>query len=101
MTVEATETAENRFFEPWTPKIGQRVRVRLSGECQFWGHRHVFREDGAIATVERIVPLDRNHGHGYEVLFDKPWPCDPNDSDTQLIGSPYAAIELEPVDDPS
>lgn len=88
----------SEYWEPWQPTLGDRVRVQLNQECEFWAHKPESWDDGGIGIVTRIVPLDRNAGHGYEVTFEKPWPFDPADPDHQVVSSPYAAAELEPID---
>ncbi len=75
-------------WEPWTPQVGQRVRIKLSTECpQFFGNDF----DGAIGTVvdavtnEYLISHGYTHGHRFEVGID---------------GGPkriYAAAELEPA----
>ena len=98
-----------QFWEPVTFKVGNRVRVRLSGECQLEhqqdgpAHRrghidrgHAPEEDGAIGTVlaYRDSPSTdwvAAQGHCIRVEFD----------DLVVIkghpysGSYYAAAELE------
>ncbi len=98
----------------WTPKVGDRVRVRLSPECQFRYLRaardnkpisvnvgHAPEEDGATGTVIDLA----SHGlgwarpkasHPFTVDFDTRITL----SDCYLIGSSYAASELEPLDSP-
>lgn len=96
-------------WEPWQPKVGQRVRVRLSAECNMeyspetrgvrvskhpvFGHPDVL--DGMVGKVIS-VGLYSNH-HPYSVHFmdryewlDELWCC-----------HSFAAIELEPVEWPS
>jgi hypothetical protein len=99
------------FWEPWTPKIGDRVRVRLSVECDAQFRRsarggdlsnmrphaprgHYFaKEDGEVGHVEGILGEGqlREHrpvrGHRFAVRYE---------SDPTKIGG-YAAIELEPL----
>lgn len=106
-------TDEQRFYEPWAPAVGQRVRVRLSGECQapvqpdtnFYrvitkGHHELI--DGV--TGEVCVHPDLNgsgdlyaeHGHFYDVRFDHgiKIPGTP----FVMVGDTFAAIELEPAE---
>lgn len=99
------------FYEPWQPKVGDRVRVRLSGECQavcIYYRRagaplHKNIPDGRIGTVVEGHPMiDANDarlhardGHTYPVEFDDavlaPYGF--------IVGSHFAATELEPLDD--
>ena len=84
------------FWQPWTPQPGQRVRVRLSGECRLhdgplaW----VRSADGMVGTViERREggPFCKQFpGHVWAVLYDRAidW----------CTGATYAAAELEPDD---
>ena len=39
-----------RFYEPWQPKVGDRVRIHISPECRFPEIPHSVI-DGAIGTV--------------------------------------------------
>lgn len=93
------------IWEPWTPQIGQRVRVSLSAECQFrytTGITHHPVMDGAIGVVrEGVGHRCEGHdaGHAYAVWFE------PVLIETSSEGFPlrwvahcFAAIELEPVD---
>lgn len=87
-------------WEPWTPQIGQRVRVRSRPEC-YYCREYGEEEAGLAGTVFAIRP-----------------PCEPNDEqrgraepgayahrfwvklDVQVDGcnfAHFAAIELEPV----
>jgi hypothetical protein len=85
---------EQRFWEPWTPEVGRRVRVRISPECE----RHAKAFDrwfvptvqGWFGTVTELpggrLPNDPR-GHVYWVDFGsrRPW------------GGYFAAVELEPL----
>ena len=49
----------NASWEPWTPQVGDRVRVRLSGECPYCFEGGEFDsgeeiQDGDAVTVSRI-----------------------------------------------
>lgn len=81
------------WWEPWTPTVGQRVRIRLSEECDQVGHSR--QEDGVVSTIVEIDPSGGGVGHPYAVTFDPPI------VDGQIPGyvNWFAAIELEPVDD--
>ena len=88
-------------WEPWTPRVGDRVRVRLSGECKGsdWatgcGISHAWLCDGETAVVVNVIPLV---SHGIEVRMDRM-------ADWKLDGylyrafAAYAAAELEPLSD--
>lgn len=93
------------FWEPWRPKVGDRVRVRLSGEChQFHDndtpgyidgkkslYGHHASVNGAIATVEYIRTEGESWaGHQCGIYYD--------DEVFGLKGSCYAAAELEPLE---
>ena len=93
------------FWEPWTPQVGQRVRVRISAECnieyppdadavRFSGHA-VFGHPSVLdGMVGKVISGFYSHHHPYNVHFsdryewlDKLWCC-----------HSFAAIELEPVE---
>jgi hypothetical protein len=100
--------------EAWTPKVGDRVRVRLNGECQVLmqqfdqdnGYKPIPVDPGGHFTAEdgrtgRIVPIDpRIHvevepeAHPYVVKFDRPIPMG---NGLYCFASPFAACELEPA----
>ena len=81
----ATGTPTAVRWEPWTPEIGQRVRIRLSAECPRLraepGHKetrtawHSHSEDGMTGRVVAPTPgvwmprMDID-GHPYLVDFD-------------------------------
>lgn len=94
-----------QYWEPWTPEVGQRVRVRLSGECQFAeqnGGAHTvyiepFSEDGVIGrAVPAVWPTALEAGHAYFVAFE-----DGQGAASSGRGGWYAAMELEPIGEPS
>ena len=103
---ESTKSRE--FFEPWHPEVGQRVRVRLSGECRApleplsgglrvgATYRHPQEFDGLSGTViETRDKFYENSGHQYHVQLD---------THVWVNGEPFwldhfAAIELEPIDE--
>jgi hypothetical protein len=103
----------DRPIEPWRPKVGDRVRVRLNGECRVtftaYGANdliprysrhdgHHIAEDGQHGTVQLWPsPIASCASHPYFVRFDSPIPMD--DSDGRLHGSIYAACELEALTD--
>lgn len=118
---------ESIYWEPWQPQPGQRVRIRLSGECQaqfisgysdlavlgasfqrnFKDSGHVPEEDGAEGTVvtsgvlgrlrEVVSVPDTRSSHPYVVQFE-PWLPTPSVGGT-LRAAAYAACELEPIDE--
>jgi hypothetical protein len=86
MTIHDIETAP-KWWEPVTFKVGDRVRVRLSGECQsephinsgahHWGNPlHVDSEHRAIGTIELMDKGSAEYydsiGHPFTVRFDEP-----------------------------
>ena len=109
------EPQDQDFWEPWQPKIGDRVRVRLNGECRFetsgfnrYGvpskryPTHREWENGKTGTV---IPCRFITSHGfcshasdgrghwivvqYDIVEDHP--------DINTIAGHYAAVELEPI----
>ena len=96
------------FYEPWTPKRGQRVEIRPSPECQLQavadspaaragfppGHRPW--ETGLRGTVRRqsTSPLMRKQGHRFQVEFDEPVKV----GEEWCTLASYAAVELRPID---
>lgn len=108
------------WYEPHTFKVGDRVRVRLSGECRqspapgclsdqrgvplhmdvddgltgvIVSDETVFEhQDSFVATWMASASLNyyRSIGHPYNVLFDEPYV-----SGVDIAA--YAAIELEPL----
>lgn len=62
--------------------IGDRVRVRLNGECRCWyppsdgepgfWSEHDVEADGRVGTVADVFPQEEA-GHVYEVCVDDPW----------------------------
>lgn len=95
-------------WEPWQPEVGQRVRIRLSGECPI-EYRHAEAgydrirkviepvghnpdESGRVGTVSAVQREERG-GHYYMVDYDRLlW-----QDDMWWAGAVYAAIELEPL----
>jgi hypothetical protein len=85
-------------WQPWQPGIGDRVRVRLSGECR-WdrdgaatatdnpGHDRVL--DGQLGTAVEYDPNIWHSDHDYFVALD----TSPFDD----VGEWLTAAELEPV----
>ena len=98
----------DRPWEPWTFKVGDRVRVRLSGECRWarfskaLGDGHLPVEDGLEGEiVDWPEGWPRGGGHDLAVWFDSPPLL--VDPDTGVPGyltrASYAAIELELLED--
>jgi hypothetical protein len=94
------------YWEPWTPKVGDRVRVRLSPECRHERQSsstremigsHIPEENGRVGTVAPWPnpTWPRRNGHDICVVFDVPiavtaW--------RHFYGCAFAAIELVPLD---
>jgi hypothetical protein len=87
-------TDDADLWQPWTPQLAQRVRVRRSAECRSNHHILDGSDDGRVGTVavaDRPLVTD----HAYFVWYDRPVP-------TGIIFPPaitgqyYAASELEP-----
>ncbi len=93
--------------EPWQPKVGDRVRVRLSAECNlkwstvglssgrdYGAQRHAPEVDGVVGSVvEQPAFTNAPPGHPYPVRYDKPLWVGFN----HVAGGNYAASELEPL----
>jgi hypothetical protein len=86
------------YWEPWQPRLGDRVRVRLSAECRApWADEgHDPRYDGLSGTVAHFPWSSDWPGHPYTVRFDVTLPTE-NPYEV-LVGGYFAAIELEPLD---
>jgi hypothetical protein len=80
-------------WEPWRPEIGQRVRVRLSEECNLIGHAPA--EDGAVGMHIEVGREGEPDCHIYAVRFDPPLTAPRR----TIYATWYAAIELEPAHD--
>lgn len=97
----------------WEPehlrlRVGDRVRVRLSGECRlpprygdggllFDGQLHDQAEDGRVARIESIdEPGTAMDVHCYWVTFEVPWVADDNVTVRHMA---YARSELERLPD--
>ena len=103
----------DRPWEPWAPRIGDRVRVRLNGECRevFKSRNkrtgdvihdlpHAQEHNGLTGTViERPshLPARKNGAHCFFVLLDDPPTSSPWGGTTTM--APFAAIELELLED--
>ena len=102
-------TGEYEVWEPWLPKVGDRVQVRLRGECPHtldlkWGHTgcHMPCANGATGVVGGIGQRsDATRGHRYTVYFNEPVRCHNDHPDLRhncyAMEGHYAAIELEPL----
>jgi hypothetical protein len=107
-------STEDQFWQPWQWKVGDRVRVRLSGECQLEYHDlspakriagicngHLSAEDGLTGTVVEygnspdIHAFAVKQGHPYSVQWDR----NIRTGRFHWGGSNYAAAELEPNHD--
>lgn len=94
-------TAE--LWEPRSFSVGQRVRVRLSGECRFCAEvmrlQHGWHFDGMTGTVVPTKPTyaasNRENGHVIAVVPDSEWIEGTGIRDVAL----FAGVELEPLAD--
>ena len=74
------------YFEPWTPQVGDRVRIRLSGEGEYDDlARHLNGQEGTVSGCSWRCPQGRK-GYPYSLI------------ETGLFWW-FAAIELEPISD--
>lgn len=85
------EDASGQVVEWWQPLVGQRIVVRLSGECAYCS---IGGEDGQHGTVEEINSPPHQPAHRFWVALDHP-------NDDGEITSHFAAAELEPVESPA
>lgn len=85
------------YWEPWQPAVGDRVRVRLSGECgRMESGRYVHTHIMPGADGHSGIVISTNAGgdqHPYHVRFDEPYLA----YGTLVLSNVYAAIELEPL----
>jgi hypothetical protein len=90
---EQTDEVSRVVWEPWQPKVGQRVRVLSRPECFYC--RESPDEDGLIGVVDEIrspeASTDDGAAHRFWVTFAEVIPSHGCDL------SHFAAIELEPV----
>lgn len=95
-----------QYWEAWQPEVGQRVRVRLSGECPFMRCLHDTPGlDGSEGDVESITVMAGRDGitfkgHRVYVRFIPaiPYPDDGSAGpQRRLWGTTFAVNELEPV----
>lgn len=94
-----------RPYDPDPLQVGDRVRVRLSGECgvqyyppsetlpELWAE-HDQAADGLIGTVERIY-AEEEHGHFYEVRTDSSWWHSCGSWGHAINGDNFSRLELE------
>lgn len=98
-------------WEPWAPKVGQRVRVRLNGECQLrpcsgsyyeqiGQQGHPEYENGLTGTVTNFYRPDSDflaaQGHTVDVEYD--FDNRPEiGRGRRARGGSYCALELEPI----
>lgn len=90
------ERDDLRPYWPGTFKVGDRVRVRLSGECPFMRGEgeivHAPEEDGVTGTVDRVT-CPFTPGHPIDVIFDTSYRL----NGQTWVGGCFAAAELEPL----
>lgn len=110
------------YWEPWRPEVGQRVRVRLSPECDRRQRHHdtgtgrITRgplghyavEQGRCGVVVACAPemcgeYGRDHaGHDVHVIYDQPFEIEmAGGAKAEAIGQAYAVVELEPLEEPA
>jgi hypothetical protein len=90
-------------YEPWSPRIGDRVRVRLSGECR-WDRDGAAKDDPGhdliwdrrLGTVVEIHRSAWQLGHDYLVALDACPGGEPHEP-SGPHGDWFAAVELEPL----
>ena len=70
-------------WQPWTPQVGDRVRISVSGECRASNQPdsplsragvttgHAPEEDGMTGTVVGVSNDHRRERHPYRVWFDR------------------------------
>ena len=82
----------------WCPRVGERVRVRLSGDRVCDQAPHVPEEAGRLGQVVRRRLAGTRRSHTYLVLLD---PAPTGDALTgwrpSVAARHYAADELEPI----
>jgi len=110
LVLAVAETWDRQPWEPFSFKIGDRVRIRLSAECavQFWGPRgvrgHPDGIDGAAGVVTKMGPSNLapwSDTHPICVTFDEPRMVQIRDGGPPKMaeGNYFAAIELEKIED--
>jgi hypothetical protein len=99
-------TVAREVWEPVVFEEGQRVRVRLSGECRSPRRGHPPLQDGMTGVIQleqrgRFSPQlweeTQANGHRYIVVFDEPYyePLFKSRCDAAI----YAGSELIPLED--
>jgi hypothetical protein len=94
------------YYEPWVPAVGQRVRVRLSGECRTPPHPesaaarvgnvgHAPWTDGITGVVMSDDNPYMGEGHRFLVAWDESYWY----AQQWCTSAAYAAVELVPLDD--
>jgi hypothetical protein len=97
-------SADNPPWQPWTPTVGDRVRVALSNECRDLeplGGAHHEIEDGLTGRVgEWPTVLDRTlvPSHNIFVIYDTSYYVP---GYGMASGAAFAASELEPLEPPA
>lgn len=99
------ESDEPTYWEPWKPKVGDRVEVRVSGECGWRGdpgsaaeqrgEGHPAWMDGKTGEVVEIDPTPGAAAVGHRYLID--WDVPHVEGWRTFVGSAYAAAELLPL----
>lgn len=89
-------SAAREVWEPWTPEIGQKVRIRRSAECPYrdeWMHAES-EPDGAEGEVwssfPRMFGESPCDGHDLMVSFG-------SDAEGRTVCGWFAAAELAPI----
>jgi hypothetical protein len=100
------------IWEPWRPEVGQRVQIRLSGECQHeatsvhlvtgvemgraYGHpADLDGRTGQVGVAPTPSDLSWSDGHVYAVYLDEPLLVADG---VRVVGLALAACELIPLD---
>jgi hypothetical protein len=86
------------IWEPWSPQVGQRVRIRLNRECRLQMTGHGAWANGLVGVVEAVIhpegdSITSEPGHRFLVVYAQEQIVDGR----PLGGSRYAAVELEPI----
>lgn len=114
--IDGSLSVDSLPFERWMPKVGDRVRVRISGECGVQGGSlspiskagvtaHFPDEDGATGTVydpflvhpAKSVEMLMAQGHTVFVRLDQEIPA-PGSYFGSVNASAYALSEVEPLE---
>ena len=82
----------------WRPRIGERVRVRLSTDRACGEAPHSLDEADRLGHVVRMRTTVGGRSHPYFVLLDRPPTRDPLSGWRPSVAARhYAADELEPI----